>query len=151
MGGPERAATPPPLYGDGVHAVGAAADEDGDDALMVMITLMTIFSSSWYDPPPRRLHPRHHLLWEVQRLVWAGRSWGLRVFFSKVHFFRIAVFINSITNTTINNIINDTNTNLRVLMIRGVSEATHMPVQKPNPDVRTRKLQYCEHLAIIMR
>ena len=52
MGGPERAATPPPLYGDGVHAVGAAADEDGDDALMVMITLMTIFSSSWYDPPP---------------------------------------------------------------------------------------------------
>jgi len=36
---------------------------------------------------------------------------------------------------------------LRVLMIRGVSEATHMPVQKPNPEVRTRKLQYCEHIA----
>ena len=47
MGGPERAATPPPLYGDGVYAVGAAAaDDDGDDALIVMMTAMTIFSSS---------------------------------------------------------------------------------------------------------
>ena len=61
MGGPERAATPPPLYGDGVYAVRAAADDDGDDALIVMITVMTIFSSGWYDTP-RRLHPRHHLL-----------------------------------------------------------------------------------------
>ena len=52
MGGPERAATPPPLYGDGVYAVRAAADDDGDDALIVMITVMTIFSSSWYDTPP---------------------------------------------------------------------------------------------------
>ena len=54
MGGPERAATPPPLYGDGVYAVGAAAADDGDDdALMVMIMVMTIFSSSWYDTLPQ--------------------------------------------------------------------------------------------------
>ena len=150
MGGPERAATPPPLYGDGVHAVGAAADEDGDDALMVMITLMTIFSSSWYDPPPQTT-PKAPPAVRSPKAGVSREKLRFEGFFSKVHFFRIAVFINSITNTTINNIINDTNTNLRVLMIRGVSEATHMPVQKPNPDVRTRKLQYCEHLAIIMR
>ena len=35
-------------------------------------------------------------------------------------------------------------------MMRGVSEATHIPVQKPKPDVSIRKLQYCEHL-IMMR
>ena len=47
MGGPERAATPPPLYGDGVYAVGtAAAADDGDDALIVMMMVMAIFSSS---------------------------------------------------------------------------------------------------------
>ena len=30
---------------------------------------------------------------------------------------------------------------LRVLMMRGVSEATHIPVQNPKPDARVRKLQ----------
>ena len=35
-------------------------------------------------------------------------------------------------------------------MMRGVSEATHIPVQNPNPDARVRKLQYFEHLVIIM-
>ena len=39
---------------------------------------------------------------------------------------------------------------LRVLMMRGVSEATHIPVQNPKPDARVRKLQYFEHLVIIM-
>ena len=35
-------------------------------------------------------------------------------------------------------------------MMRGVSEATHIPVQNPNPDARVRKLQYFEHLVNIM-
>ena len=39
---------------------------------------------------------------------------------------------------------------LRVLMMRGVSEATHIPVQNPKPDARVRKLQYFEHLVIIV-
>ena len=39
---------------------------------------------------------------------------------------------------------------LRVLMMRGVSDATHIPVQKPKPDARVKKLQYCEHLVMVM-
>merc|ERR1719219_3306316 len=35
---------------------------------------------------------------------------------------------------------------LRVLMMSGVSEATHIPVQNPKPDARVKKLQYWEHL-----
>ena len=90
MGGPERAATPPPLYGDGVYAVGADDDDDddGDDALIVMMTVMTIFSSGWYDTP-RRLHPRAKAPPAV-RSPKAGVSREKLTFedyFSKVHFF----------------------------------------------------------------
>ena len=33
----------------------------------------------------------------------------------------------------------DDEANLRVRMMRGVSQATHMPVQRPNPEERRRK------------
>ena len=45
---------------------------------------------------------------------------------------------------------NPKKSHLRVLMMRGVSEATHIPVQKPKPDARVKKLQYCEHLVMVM-
>ena len=34
--------------------------------------------------------------------------------------------------------------NLKVLMISGVSQATHIPVQKPKPEERRRKKMYFE-------
>ena len=35
-------------------------------------------------------------------------------------------------------------------MMRGVSDATHIPVQNPKPDARVKKLQYWEHLVMVM-
>ena len=33
-----------------------------------------------------------------------------------------------------------------VLLMRGVSHATQNPVARPNPEVSTTNVQYCEHL-----
>jgi hypothetical protein len=35
---------------------------------------------------------------------------------------------------------------LRVLMIRGVSQATQAPVSRPNKEEQSRNIQYSEHL-----
>ena len=87
MGGPERAATPPPLYGDGVYAVGAAAADDGDDdALMVMIMVMTIFSSSWYDTLPQTT-PKAPPAVRSPKAGVSREKLTFEDYFSKVHFF----------------------------------------------------------------
>jgi hypothetical protein len=38
---------------------------------------------------------------------------------------------------------------LRVLMIRGVSQATQAPVSRPNKEEQSRNIQYSEHLTKI--
>ena len=64
--------------------------------------------------------------------------------------FKVLNEIFNLIHKQIDKQINKQNKNLRVLMMSGVSEATHIPVQKPKPEARVRKLQYFEHLMMMM-
>ena len=104
------------------------------------------------------------LRWEAQTQVWVGKSWRWNMIFRRRHhLYSWSAELTSTIHRTqriteakwawhsfLNLIAFINQSHLRVLMMRGVSEATHIPVQNPKPDVSIRKVQYFEHLMMMI-